>query len=311
MPGTPDFFIAGVAKCGTTALWQYLKGHPAIFLPERKEPYFFSTDLNIQGRVSTLEEYRELFASAPAHSVIGEASPLYTYSKVAVRHIMQHNPDSKIIVMLRYPVDAAYSLHTAAWNHGRESTASFEEAWRLQGARLAGDHIPTRWTEPATLQYGSIYRYAAQVRRVLEQVPQGQRHFVTYEDFFADPHYHYAKILEFLNLSVAIDGTFVFVNPNPAVRARSRWIDGLLRKPPGWLKSLYAPIRPVLRAAGLDPKKLRELNLVPRQKPALRPEFRAELDDYFAEDIIELERLLGRRLWARSGGLAQLASTSV
>jgi hypothetical protein len=222
------------------------------------------------------------------------------YSKVAIQRIMAHNPEAKIIVMLRYPVDAAHSLHTVAWNHGRENTASFEDAWRLQGARLAGDHIPTHWAEPATLQYGAIYRYAAQVRRLLEHVPEGQRHFVVYEEFFAAPHYHYAKILEFLNLAKGVDTALTFVNPNPAVGPRSSWIDWLLRKPPRWLKSLYAPMRPIFRTVGLDGQTFWGLNLVPRQKPALRPEFRAELDGYFAPDITELEGLLGRRLWARS-----------
>lgn len=293
----PDFFIAGVAKCGTTALYEYLRRHPSVFMPDRKEPYFFATDLSIEGRVSTLDDYRRLFAPAPAHSLTGEASPFYTFSSVAVDHIMAHNPRAKIIMMLRNPVDAAQSLYTAAWSRGRETAASFEDAWRLQRSRRAGHDIPPHWAEPALLQYGVVYRFATQVRRVIERVPESQRRFVIYEEFFAAPRRHYEQVLEFLDLPAALDTTFDFMNPNSALGPRSHMLDGLLRKPPRWLKALYAPMRPMLRAVGLDAQSVWNRNLAPRPKPALRPEFRAELEEYFADDIEAVERLLGRELW--------------
>src|SRR5215470_2841180 len=134
----PDFCIAGAAKCGTTALFEYLAGHPQVFMPRMKEPKFFCADLKTTGGVYTLADYRALFAAAPAHCLTGEASTLYLYSTVAIERLMAHNPDAKIIVMLRYPVDAAHSLHAAAWSHWHENMESFEEAWRLQRARLAG-----------------------------------------------------------------------------------------------------------------------------------------------------------------------------
>jgi hypothetical protein len=74
----------------------------------------------------------------------------------------------------------------------------------------------------------------------------------------------------------------------------------MLRQPPRWLETLYAPLRPLLRRAGFSPgRALWELNSVSRPKAALRPAFRDELDRYFAADIAELEDLLGRPLWRR------------
>jgi hypothetical protein len=299
MTGRPDFFIAGAPKCGTTALFAYLSQHASVFMPRIKEPKFFCTDLRTNGGVYAPDEYRALFAPAPAQCVTGEASTLYLYSKVAIERIMAYNPDAKIIVMLRYPVDAAHSLHAAGWSHKVENIEDFEDAWRLQAARLSGEHMPPRWPDAATLQYGAIYSYAAQVRRVLEHVPEQQRHFVVYEDFFADAPRHYAEILYFLRLTPNNPTAFGVINP--AVGSRSRRVEGLLREPPQWLKTLYAPIRPLFHAAGLHPAGIVwGLNSVPRQKSALRPAFRAELDRYFSNDIAELERLLGRRLWRQS-----------
>ncbi len=296
MTARPDFFIAGAAKCGTTALFAYLSQHSSVFMPPMKEPKYFCSDLKTAGGVYDREAYEALFASAPPGCLTGEASTMYLYSKVAIERIMAHNPRAKIIVMLRHPVDAAHSLHSARWGYGHENIADFEEAWHAQAARLAGERLPPRWPDPATLQYGEIYRYAPQVRRVLDHVPEAQRHFVIYEEFFAAPRRHYAQILRFLNLKPDIPGSFPVVNP--VVGPRSLRLERMLRDPPPWLRSLYAPLRPVFRAAGLRPAGLaRRFNRAPRPKRALPAAFRAELERHFAADIAELERLLGRRLW--------------
>ncbi|HJU08551.1 MAG TPA: sulfotransferase domain-containing protein [Rhodanobacteraceae bacterium] len=296
MPPKPDFFIAGGMKCGTTALAQYLGAHPSVFIPRIKETNFFCSDLRTKGDVSTLAEYQGLYASVPAQRLCGDASARYLYSSVAIERLMQHNPRAKVITLLRYPVDAAYSLYAARWARGHENAGDFEQAWRLQSDRLAGSHMPPRWPDAITLQYGAIFRYAEQVRRVLELVPEPQRLFIVYEEFFADPAANYLRVLEFLGLPDA--GQVEFPIVNAAVGSRYRRLDSLLRYPPAWLVALYRPLRPLLRAAGVSPANaLRSLNLAPRPKPPLRTEFRAELDRFFADDIAELERLLGRPLW--------------
>jgi Sulfotransferase domain len=296
MTARPDFFIAGAAKCGTTALFEYLRGHPHVYMARNKEPKFFCTDLKTTGGVYTLDEYRALFASAPLDCLTGEATTLYLYSTVAIERVMAYNPNAKIIVMLRYPVDAAHALHATAWSHRIENIEDFEEAWRAQDARSLGERMPPNWPDPATLRYGAIYRYAEQVRRVIEFVPKKQRRIIVYEEFFADPRNQYASLLDFLQL--APDPRAAFPVVNGARGSRSRGLERLLRSPPRWLKTLYAPMRPLLRQAGVSPvRALSELNAVARPKPALRPAFRAELDRFFADDIAELEVLLGRALW--------------
>ncbi len=288
----PHFFIVGAPKCGTTALFQYLSQHPSVFTAPMKEPKFFCTDLKSGGKLS-YEAYMAIFATAAAECITGEASALYLYSKVAIERIMVHNPDAKIIVMLRYPVDAAHSLHAAAWSYKHENIANFEDAWRVQAERLSGKYLPPNCFEPASLQYGAMYRYTTQVRRVLDHVPEKQRHIIIYEEFFADPGRHYAETLEFLNLPPAANTTFSVVNR--AVGPRSSLLDRLLRKPPRWLAGLY---RPLVHATGLHPAgTLWRLNTVPQEKTAMRPGFRDELDRYFADDIAELEKLLGQQLW--------------
>ena len=131
---------------------------------------------------------------------------------------------------------------------------------------------------------------------MFDRVPEGRRHIIVYEDFYKDPGTHYAAVLDFLGLPP--DDHVAFTLVNPAIAPRSRRLERLLRKPPSWIKALSAPARPIFRAVGFNPVRTAwSLNSVVRQKAALTPAFRADLDHYFAEDIAHVEQLLGRQLW--------------
>ena len=278
-------------KCGTTALYEYLSQHPGVFMSKIKEPRFFCTDLKTNGGMYNANAYQQLFAAAPAGATTGEASAMYLYSQVAIQGIMAHNPNSKIIVMLRNPVDAAHSLYAARWGYRHETASTFEEAWRMQEARLRGEVMPLNWPEPLVFQYGPIFCYGEQIRRVLQHVPPEQRLFIIYEEFFSDPTEHYQKVLEFLNLSSHEPHSFRRVNATPG--ARSPKLERFMRKPPGWIKSIYRVARPLFPA-----EVLWKMNSVPR-KAVLDPTFRTKLEAYFAADIKEVENLLDRRLWRK------------
>ena len=305
MTPPPDFFIAGAPKCGTTALFEYLSRHPRVFMPALKEPKFFCPEFKVGGGVYGRDDYVALFSAAPAEFVTGEASTLYLYSATALSRVLAYNPAAKIIVVLRHPVSAAQSLHAARCSHGHENIADFERAWRLQSAREAGEHLPVGWSHPATLQYGAIYSYAPQIRRMFEHVPAGQWHVIIYEEFFADPQRHYAEVLKFLDLDP--DPSAVFPVVNPALGPKWHWVERALVEQPRWLKRVIGPARPILRAAGISSSWVRGMNSVPRPKADLQPSFRAELHRYFAADIANLEALLGRPLW-RSASAAEPAA---
>jgi hypothetical protein len=78
----PDFFIVGAPRCGTTAMFAYLRAHPQIFMPNYKEPHFFGSDVSHPRRFS-MEEYIALFAEAEETRRAGEASVLYLFSQKA------------------------------------------------------------------------------------------------------------------------------------------------------------------------------------------------------------------------------------
>ena len=103
----PDFFIVGAPKCGTTALYEYLRPHPNVFMSTVKEPHFFAKDLGSYPHIKTDEEYAALFAGAnEQHLRVGEASVYYLRSAVAIPNIREFNPDARLIAMFRFVVIA-------------------------------------------------------------------------------------------------------------------------------------------------------------------------------------------------------------
>src|ERR1700677_3045098 len=124
----PDFFIVGHHKSGTTAMYEMLRRHPQIFMPEMKEPEFFGRDRSrrredpaarsgrqartyAQTRPQNYAEYLALFEAAGAGQCVGEASPSYLYSLTAAAQIAEVRPDARIVAILREPASFLRSLH--------------------------------------------------------------------------------------------------------------------------------------------------------------------------------------------------------
>ena len=132
----PNFFIIGQSKAGTSSLHGYLRQHPQIFMPNQKELRFFSNDLtepqldiNVRaGLPTTMADYLANFAPATHELAIGEASPQYIESPYAAQQILDFQPDAKLIVSLRNPVDRLYSLHQMHVRAG-EDLRDFSKAY--------------------------------------------------------------------------------------------------------------------------------------------------------------------------------------
>ena len=117
----PDFYIVGAPKAGTTSLYEYLAGHPGIFLPQRKELRYFGADLAHRRRHQLSEaEFLDHYAGAAPERLWGNAYVWYLYSPSAAAEIHAVRPDARIVVMLRDPVRALYALHSEFVFDGNE-----------------------------------------------------------------------------------------------------------------------------------------------------------------------------------------------
>ena len=297
MAGLPNFLIVGAPKCGTTALYEYLRPHPRIFMPEIKEPHYFAKDLGTYPRIKTLDDYRALFTGvADQHLRVGEASVYYLRSSVAAANIHEFNPDAKIIAMFRNPVDMVHSLHSQLLYWSEENEPDFETAWRLQERRRQGLDLPARSRGAFLLQYAEVGQFGTQVQRVLARFPREQVKLIMYDDFTASPQTVYDEVLTFLD--VPHDNRTLFPRVNENKRAKLFWLKNFFRKPPQPLRRAVQGLKRVMgdQSISAAKKKLMDLNTVRERRPPLSPAFRAELVETFRDEVALLSRLAERDL---------------
>jgi hypothetical protein len=303
----PDFFIVGHEKCGTTALYTVLRRHPQVYMPDFKEPRFFSPEVRVtepeqddQPFTDTLESYLALFADARPEQLIGEASPQYLRSPTAARRIAELQPDARIIAILREPASFLRSFHIQCLQAGRETHRDLREALELEGARRQGRHLPRGHTSPAWLLYSEHVRYVEQLRRFHAEFPPEHVLVLIYEDYRRDNDATLRTVQRFLGVDdtapiepvqiMQTQSTVRFTHLHPLSR-RLR----LARHRPEHAGALARA------SAALAPKPLRVLwrRLFFTQPPApderlmleLRRRFKPEvqaLSDYLGRDLIEL-----------------------
>jgi hypothetical protein len=292
----PNTYILGAPKCGTTAMARYLSEHPGIFFSKLKEPGYWATDfgwLAERNGLRSLEDYLALFAEASAQQpVVGEASTMYLSSATAAANILAVAPDAKFIVMLRDPVEVAHAYHMQKLLMFHEDVSDFETAWRLQETRRRGERVPANCPGPVMLQYGEIAGFGPQVRRLLEVVPRDVIRFIRYDTFKADTAATYASTLEFLGIEH--DGRSEFPVVGPARDYRFPLVARLFHDPPQLVR---APVRALRRHLILKRypavEALRQRMFKPRRREKMDPRFHAELREFFAPHVRELEQLLG------------------
>ncbi len=180
----PDFFIVGAAKSATTSLWQYLAQHPDIFMPSEirfKEPSYFDSTYG----VNDYSMYLELFHEALPSQKVGEASTPYLADRRAAQRIHAQMPHARIIILLRNPVDRAFSLYRWMRAAGFEPEATFEGALQREKERLAGD---CRFIHRPDLNFNDFLYFTSglyheQARRYLETFGPDAVRVMVFEEF--------------------------------------------------------------------------------------------------------------------------------
>lgn len=296
----PDFFIVGAPKCGTTSLHLYLRQHPEIFMPARKEFNYFGRDLTYSNTTGlwdfpTPESYLAYFSDWTDEKRGGEASVWYLYSRTAAREIKEFSPGARIIVMLRNPVDVMYSLFYQLLKTGDETIPDFETALRAEPERRRCPRPPhDRMNCPVeALWYTQVVQFTSQLRRYLEVFGRDRVLVVFYDDFARDTAGTYRQVLVFLGVDPSFRPDFQVANASEVLRSTTLW--KVRYSSPAWMKALWrrwVP-EPVRRRTIQG---LWSLNVKKAKRPPMNPATRRRLLDLLAPEIHGLSRLLGRDL---------------
>jgi hypothetical protein len=286
-PRVPDFYLVGAPKAGTTAMYEYLRTHPDLYLPERKELRFFGSDLEIRDRqpLST-EQYLGYFAAAPTDALIGTAYVWYLYSRKAAGEIAQLNPQARIIAMLRNPVDMLPALHGEHLTNGNEDIADFTAALAAEPDRRAGRRIPPHAHLPQGLWYTDVPRYAEQLERYFAVFGRDRVHVIVFDDFIADTAATFDTTLDFLGVPTGFRPAS-FDSVNASRRIRSERLRHFLARPPSVPRRVIHHLVPArIRRAAYE--RAKRMNVVPAERP---PTPQATIDRMRAEFAPGIERL--------------------
>lgn len=289
----PNFFIVGAPKSGTTSLAVYLGEHPEVFMLKGwDEPHFFGGDLPKEYRFKGDEqEYLALFEGAKGCKRIGEKSTWYLYSKQAAWEIKEYAPESKIIIMLRNPVDMMQSLHAHNLYKGYEDIDNFEEALAAQADREAGRRIPEFIPMVDHLFYTRVPRYTEQVQRFFKVFGRDNVFPVIFEEFKRDTPGIYYQTVKFLDLDPGFTPAFKVWNPRR--HARSQSLRDFYRNPPQLLRSKVGRVVLPPTAQRFIIKFLKKINTEHKPPPPISKALRQELIGEFYEEIKRLSRLTG------------------
>jgi hypothetical protein len=230
----PDFVIIGAQKCGTSFLYQLLVQHPDVKPAFVKEVHFF--DLNFAKGESWYRSRFPLQIRKKRPYITGESSPYYLFHPHAPRRAATVIPEAKLVILLRNPVDRAYShyQHQVArvWGGGHE-TLAFEEAIEAEERRLAGEleklsrdeHYHSR--NHRTYSYLSRGIYVDQIAAWSRFFSRGQMLILRSEDLFDDAGGTLKILLDFLGLPhwtpktpASIPNKREYADLSPAIRQR-------------------------------------------------------------------------------------------
>ena len=223
----PDFLVVGCQKCGTSSLHHYLANHPRVWSPEKKELHFFDYyyDLGVPF-------YKQFFTKQPGNIntlFVGEATPEYIFHPYAAARIKQTLPSVKAVVLLRNPIERAFSAWSMGVRQGWE-TLSFEDALSKERERLAEDlhkmqfdehHYGFEWNHHSYLLRG---HYAAQIENWLLSFNAENLLVLSAERFFSQTKGEFKKVCDFLGLDEWYPQEFknMFVGANDKINPKTR-----------------------------------------------------------------------------------------
>lgn len=189
-----DFLVCGVQKGGTTALDNWLRSHPDIGMPERKELHFFDNEklVRLPERIR-YRYYHSFFDGCDPKKVLGEVTPAYIWWENALERIRHYRPDIKLIVIFRDPVSRAFSHWNMERRDGRES--------RPFGEAIRATYGPgTKTRQHRVFSYVERGFYAQQLERLRSMFPGERIHCLRQDALWEDPKRALGGLADFLEV---------------------------------------------------------------------------------------------------------------
>lgn len=277
MESWPNFFIVGAPKCGTSSLYEYLKDVPEVFMCPVKEPNYFgisvNTDFLLSKPIRDKKKYLNLFSKIKKEIAIGEATPSYLWDPKAPELIYKQVPNAKIIIILRDPIERAYSEYLFHIGLGY---------WDINFSDLIRNiRTAKHYASDGILGVGLYYEQILRYKKIfgLKKIK-----FLIFEEFVKNPNKSVNDVLEFLGIKTKpYESKNETYNPYSVPRGTlSKSIIGN-----SFLRKIGKEILPFNTSIFL-----RKILTEKGSKPPLDQNDRNFLEDFYHEDVKKLKELL-------------------
>ena len=297
----PNLFIVGAAKCGTTSLYYYLSQHPEVFDCPVKEPHHFTANYELKFLISgilkntkpllaykQLSNYLALYKNANNHKIVVDASVAYILFDNIANAIQNFNNKAKIIILLRNPIERAFS----AYSHNKRAggTLSFQEDLEIEDKESVLGIF--RWTH-----YKKNGLYYDNVKHYLDTFGQEKVLILFNEDLESNPQKVLSKVCDFLMIDASFVPKIDFTKQNTAHLPKNPKINHLLNKFSQY-SMLWNGLKKIFPIQFLRRLKLKINPLMPFQETLTNEKTIQQLKAYYKEDINKLVTLLNRDLSA-------------
>ncbi len=277
----PNFFIVGAPRAGTTTLYEFLSKTEGVYMSQHKEPHYFTRSVassDLYQAIQDKKKYLDLFKKVKDEKAVGEGSTSYLWDPKAPVLIHELIHDAKIIIILRNPIERAYSVYLWRISNGKNYTfhEAIKESLESKDDFYKGLIINGGW-------------YFEQVQRYLKIFGSDQVKIVIFEEFIKNPKKTVMEILEFFGVKT---------KPPESVEL----VHNTLTVPKGKLSAVLLQNK-MIKKIGQDvlPTSLGEYvskKILGKKisKPRMKHQDRVLLGDIYREDVESLKKLLKRDL---------------
>lgn len=292
----PNLYVVGAGKCGTTSIYHYLLQHKDVYLStRRKELNYFSTkymtipfqgpggeDFEKKDLIFEIDQYEDFFSGQTSERVIADISPMNMIYYGCAKDIYAYNPEAKIVMILRNPVDRAFSTYMHLRKTLKEDIDDPVEAILKSSERKEQNYIPF-------FDYVGVGKYSSAVNEFITVFGRENVKIFFFEDFKEDPNKIMEELCEFAEIEkIKFDTSEKFnMTGEPKNRFFQKMVllcgEGRLL----WLKKLLG--KECTRKISMIVRKYKNKNLV---RKTLSEEQRKVLYPVFEEDIHKLEQIL-------------------
>jgi len=282
---SPNFFIVGGSKCGTTNISYYLNSHPKIFFSKLNEPYYFCKwdipeKYNRNSMITNIKKYLDLFKNVKNEIIVGEASSPYLSCPHAALEIKKAFPNSKILISIRNPIERAHSSYFS-YQFMKPNEQNFMEMIKTH-EKLINEKI---FYIDSILESGF---YTKNIIRFQKIFGKENVKIIIFEDYIKNTAQNLNSILNFLGINDQINLT---EQSKGSYRVPKNFLSKILLNNKTFRKISTILIPTVMRQELGDKYFLKQV-----KKPKMLENERNYLRELYNDEVNELEKFLGKDL---------------